>query len=231
MPRASEYLAELIDYVSGASRLSPPQIDALARKMGLIEDLPPAGVDLVRARLRVMMRKWPNFVTHFEWRHGDQALRDFLDGGSLTLDQVNFLARAFFGEEVSVDPETAELRRPPKVVTSPGVPPGPWTGGSNVAGINAMAVQNLRTRLKALEVLGVMSFTAAPSDIDVVRNAAELRSQSMFSAQALAANAGIGVGALEKFLQGIPFGDSPRWKSSSRFCFRIVRDGAPRRKA
>ena len=144
-------LAELIDYVSGASRLSPPQIEALARKMGLIEDLPPTGIDLVRGRLRVMMKKWPNFVTHFEWRHGDQALRDFLDGGSLTLDQVNFLARAFFGEKVSIDPVTAELRWPANVATSAGVPPGPWTGGSNVAGINAMAVQNLRTRLKALE--------------------------------------------------------------------------------
>ena len=74
-----------------------------------------------------------------------------------------------------------------------------------------------------------MSFTAAPSDIDVVRNAAAWRSQSMFSAQALAANAGVGVGALEKFLQGarlaptameklvsILFQDRARWDSATQ---------------
>jgi hypothetical protein len=146
-------VAELIDYVSGVTRLSPPQIEALARKMGLIEDLPPTGIDLVRSKLRVMMKKWPNFVSHFEWRHGDQALRDFLDGGFLTLEQVNFLARAFYGDEVSVDPETAELRRPAQVVTCAGVPPGPHTGGSNVPGINEMAIQSLRAQLRQLEAV------------------------------------------------------------------------------
>jgi hypothetical protein len=117
----------------------------------LIEDLPPTGIDLVRSKLRVMMKKWPNFVTHFEWRHGEQALRDFLDGGSLTHPQVEFLARAFYGERVSIDPVTAELRRPPVVAATMGRGPGPWTGGSNVPGINEMAIVHLRGRLKQLE--------------------------------------------------------------------------------
>ena len=145
-------LAELIDFTSGVMRLSAPQIDALARKMGLIEDTPPTGIDLVRAHLRVAMKKWPNFSSHYEWRHGDQALRDFLDGGSLTHDQAEFLARAFWGEDVSIDPVTAELRRPVKVATPlTTLKFENWSKGSNVPAINEMAAQNLRERLKALE--------------------------------------------------------------------------------
>jgi hypothetical protein len=144
-------LAELIDWVSGATRLSPPQIESLARRMGLIEDTPPTGIDLVRARLRVMMKKWSNFSSHFEWRHGDQALLNFLEGDSLPHDQAEFLARAFWGQDVSIDPVTAELRRPAKVATSAGVPPAPYSGGSNVPGINERTVATLRERLKQLE--------------------------------------------------------------------------------
>jgi hypothetical protein len=145
-------LAELFDWTSGATRLSPPQIEALARKMGLIEDTPPTGVDLVRSKLRVMMKKWPSFVTHFEWRHGDQALRDFLDGGSLTHGQVEFLARAFYGEGVSIDPQTAELRRPVREAAPVSTLKFEnWSKGSNVPGINEMVTQNLRERLRQLE--------------------------------------------------------------------------------
>jgi hypothetical protein len=40
------------------------------------------------------------------------------------------------------------------------------------------------------------------SDIDVVKNATALRCRSMFAAQVLAANTGIGSAALEKFVFG-----------------------------
>jgi hypothetical protein len=47
-----------------------------------------------------------------------------------------------------------------------------------------------------------VTFADEPSDLDVIRNAVALRSKSLFGAQALAGNAGIGVAALEKFILG-----------------------------
>jgi hypothetical protein len=144
-------LAELIDFTSGATRLSKVQLEALGRKMGLLEDLPPTGIDLVRRRLRVMMKKWPNFVSHFEWRHGEQALQNFLEGDSLAHAQVEFLARAFFGDKVSIDPVTAELRWPANVAEPTGPPPPNHRGGSNVPSMNQMAIATYKRLIAELE--------------------------------------------------------------------------------
>jgi hypothetical protein len=148
-------LAELIDWVSGATRLSPPQIDALGRKMGLLEDTPPTGIDTVRAHLRVTLKRYgANFSSHFEWRHGEQALRDFLDGGSLTHAQVEFLARALIGKDVSIDPVTAELRRPP-VVSTPlsTLAYEPWRRGSSIPRLNELGLAHARKKVRELEAI------------------------------------------------------------------------------
>ena len=49
-------LPELIDWISGAARLSTPQIEAIARKMGLL-DSPETGVDAIRKALVARMKR------------------------------------------------------------------------------------------------------------------------------------------------------------------------------
>ena len=147
-------LAELIDFTSGARRLSQPQIEALARRMGLLTT-PRTGVDVVRDKLRVTMKKWPNFVSHFEWRGSPQALQNFLDGEALTHEEVNWLARELIGKDVSVG-EDGQLRRPAPVATPlcAAGHDGPWRHGSNVPFIREMAAAHLRAQLAQLEAQG-----------------------------------------------------------------------------
>jgi hypothetical protein len=121
-------LPELIDWISGATRLSNPQIEALARKMGLL-DTPETGVDVIRARLQAVMRKRPTF-DWLEWPgggKGEENLRDFAAGanGVLTVKELNFLAREFFGK-VELDPQTAMLRSNSPAPTSMGRGPDPY---------------------------------------------------------------------------------------------------------
>lgn len=47
---------ELLDFVSGVTRLSQPQLTALGRKMGLVVGAE-TGIDKLRAKLVAMMRK------------------------------------------------------------------------------------------------------------------------------------------------------------------------------
>jgi hypothetical protein len=107
-------LPELIDWVSGVSRLSNPQIEALARKIGLL-DTQETGVDIIRARLVAMMRERPTF-DWLDWpggAKGEDHLRDFAAGanGVLTVKELNCLAREFFGQ-VELDPPLRCCDRP-----------------------------------------------------------------------------------------------------------------------
>ena len=126
---ASLNLAELIDWVSGASRLSTPQIEALARKMGLL-DKPETGVDVLRAHLTVAMKRRIDFAQHIEWPgggKGEDDLRNFAAGENcLTLPELNRLAREFLGRHVNLDPETALLRSTAPPPVRQGVHPPRW---------------------------------------------------------------------------------------------------------
>ena len=105
-------LPELLDYIHGVSRLSAPQINAIARRMGLL-DSPETGIDVLRAHLVAVMRKRPTF-DWLDWPNGGKGednLRAFAAGENcLTLPELNRLAREFFGKHVEVDPATAMLR-------------------------------------------------------------------------------------------------------------------------
>jgi hypothetical protein len=129
-------LPELIDWVSGIGRLSALQTTAIAMKMGLIPAAPKTGIDAIRTRLIGLMKQRPaDFVILLEWRGGEQALRDFVEGEpgtGLTIQELDHLAEYFWGKGVSLDPQTALLRRPvSSEPTSMGRPPDRWTGGSN----------------------------------------------------------------------------------------------------
>ena len=147
-------LPELIDWVSGATRLSTPQIEAIARKMGLI-DTPVTGVDKIRARLVVEMKRAQGFG-RLEWPgggKGEDDLRSFVAGDNcLTYQDLNRLAQEFW-QNVELDPETAELKSTAPPATPMGLVPGPWANGSNVPAINAKVVLSLQTRLRQLEAL------------------------------------------------------------------------------
>jgi hypothetical protein len=147
-------LPELIDWTSGVTRLSTPQIEALARKMGLL-DTPVTGVDAIRARLNVALKKRPDFTAHIEWprgQKGEEELRAFAAGEDcLTLDELNKLAKEFWGLNFELDPETLLLRSTNTHATSLGCGPAPYTGGSNVPGINEKMIQSLQARRKELQ--------------------------------------------------------------------------------
>ena len=91
-------LPELIDYVSGAARLSTVQVEALARHMGIIKT-PPTDIDKIRARLNVELKKALGF-SRLEWPGGGKGaddLRSFVAGENcLTFDELNRLAREFW---------------------------------------------------------------------------------------------------------------------------------------
>ena len=106
-------LPELIDWISGVSRLSTPQIEALARKIGLI-DTPETGIDRIRAKLVAMVRRRPTFAW-LDWPgggRGEDNLRDFAAGanGVLTLNELNSLAREFWGKYAELDQQTLMLK-------------------------------------------------------------------------------------------------------------------------
>jgi hypothetical protein len=134
-------LPELIDWVSGVSRLSTPQIEALGRKMGLI-DTPYTGVDLIRDRLRIAMKKRAGSLAYLEWPgggKGEDNLRAFVAGENcLTFDEMSRLAREFFGKNISLDPQTAMLRSDNTAAASMGVGPPPFDPAAHFrAGLSA----------------------------------------------------------------------------------------------
>ena len=57
-----------------------------------------------------------------------------------------------------------------------------------------------------------MTLNGEPSDLDTIRNMTALRCRSMFAAQALAANCGVGPAALEKFILGVRLAPEPMGK-------------------
>jgi hypothetical protein len=121
-------LPELIDWISGASRLSQPQINAIARHMNLL-DTPETGVDVLRKALAARMKTRINF----DWLEfpgggrGEDNLRDFIAGADcLTLPELNILARDFYGKHTEVDPHTAMLKSNAPEPTPLGSGPGPY---------------------------------------------------------------------------------------------------------
>ena len=120
-------LPELVDWVHGVTRLSTPQIEALARRMGIL-DTPETGVDAIRARLVAVMRKRPTFEW-LDWPargRGEDDLRAFAAGENcLTLAELNLLAKEFYGK-AEIDPQTAMLRSTAPEPTSMGRPPDPY---------------------------------------------------------------------------------------------------------
>jgi hypothetical protein len=147
-------LPELIDWTSGVSRLTTPQIEALARHIGLI-DTPVTGIDKIRARLVVELKRAQGFG-RLDWPgggKGEDDLRSFIAGENcLTYGELNRLAKEFW-QNVELDPETAELKSTAPPATSVGVRPPQWTSGSNVPWINEKAISRLQTRLRQLEAL------------------------------------------------------------------------------
>jgi hypothetical protein len=126
-------LPELIDWISGATRLSQPQINAIARHMGLL-DTPETGVDVLRKALAARMKKRINF----DWLdfpgggRGEDNLRDFIAGADcLTLPELNILARDFYGKHTEVDPQTAMLKSTGPEPTPLGSGPGPYVRPAN----------------------------------------------------------------------------------------------------
>jgi hypothetical protein len=148
-------LPELIDWTSGVSRLTTPQIEALARKIGLI-DTPVTDVDRIRARLNVELKKAQGFG-RLDWpggAKGEDDLRGFIAGENcLTYDELNRLAKEFWGRNVELDRETAMLKSTAAPATPMGRGPDPWMGGSNVPAINEKVILSLQTRLRELEAL------------------------------------------------------------------------------
>jgi hypothetical protein len=83
-------------------------------------------------------------------------------------------------------------------------------------------------------------FTAEPSDIDTIKNAAALRCKSLFAAKALADNIGVGPAALEKWLFGhaklapvammelvrILFHGKSRWDPDTQTLVDVVKEPA-----
>jgi hypothetical protein len=119
---------ELLEWVSGARRLAPPDVMALARKIGVV-DTPETGVDAIRGKLNAMMRKRVDFGW-LDWSVGGRDadnLRDFMAGADcLTLPELNRLARELYGKHVSLDPVTAMLRSEGPAATAMGSGPGPY---------------------------------------------------------------------------------------------------------
>ncbi len=146
-------LPELIDYVSGAARLSTVQVEALARHMGIIKT-PPTDIDKIRARLNVELKKALGF-SRLEWPgggKGDDDLRRFAAGENcLTYDELNRLAKEFWGNVV-LDPETAMLHGAPATPLCAGYTER-WKGGSNVVGLNAKHILHMRQKLAELEAV------------------------------------------------------------------------------
>ena len=149
---------ELLDFVSGVTRLSQPQLTALGRKMGLVVGAE-TGIDKLRAKLVAMMRKRTDFGWLEQRRggRGEENLRSFMAGENcLTLEELDDLAKELFGKHMSVDPSTAALKSnaPP---ATPMCGPGhgvPWANGSNVPFIQEKAIANARAQLARLEQAG-----------------------------------------------------------------------------
>ena len=121
-------LPELIDAISGVARFTTPQIEALGRRMGII-DTPETGVDVLRKALAARMRTRANF----DWLEfpgggrGEDNLRDFIAGADcLTLPELNILARDFYGKHTEVDPQTAMLKSNAPPPSPLGRGPGPY---------------------------------------------------------------------------------------------------------
>jgi hypothetical protein len=107
-------LPELIDWVSRVTRLSMAQVEALARKMGLLTT-PRTGVDVIRDRLRAAMKKRLDFAAHIDWprgQKGEEELRAFANGedGALTYPEMGMLVREFCGSFVELDPQSLALK-------------------------------------------------------------------------------------------------------------------------
>jgi hypothetical protein len=154
------------DWIFGAARWSQFEVEEIARAIGLLTT-PPSGLAVVRremaGRIRRMGPDWgPSRLNRTPDRGVNQGEENpsgaahasrvsaFVDGqdDALSLEEIN----EFLGPGRVYDPRLDQVQKV-DTATSSGVPPGPWTGGSNVPLINEMVAQNLRERLKQLEAL------------------------------------------------------------------------------
>ena len=173
---------------------------------------PKGGLDVLRGRARGFARtptgaSWMKEALHISGAEVDAFLAggparfeialliDFLGMRDVTYDAARDLL-------VSECPASDQRRR--RAAAIPGEAVRPRLGADRLPA--ATPPQPFRGR-KALTSrrprrVGVLRFTANPSDLDTVKNAAALHCRSLFGAKALADNIGVGPAALEKWLYG-----------------------------
>jgi hypothetical protein len=158
-------VAGLVEWVSGITRLSTFQVEALARKMGIL-DTPVSGLEVIRQALAARLRRPPDWGPSRLNRAPDRGveqgaenpssaahasrLRAFADGGEIDLDTLNEFVREQWGPSSWYDPATDALRKR-DTATATGPAPASYTGGSNVPLINERMIVTLKAQLKQLE--------------------------------------------------------------------------------
>jgi hypothetical protein len=150
-------VAGLLEFCSGARRLSAPDVMALGRAIGVVHT-PETGVDRLRKALAARMTKRLNF----DWLEfpgggrGEDNLRDFIAGADcLTLPELNHICREICGRHTEVDSQTAMIKSnapPPTPMCGPGHGV-PWSKGSNIPGLNEKMLDATRAKLRELEML------------------------------------------------------------------------------
>ena len=121
-------LSDLLDWTTGVLRLSPLQIEAIARKIGIL-NTPVSGLSIIRQAMERMTRgKFPSWGAAGNRRHrkdtlGEEdglsmqhhaAVQAFIAGDdrALTLDEINeFVAHWCMSDDAYYDPEADLLRR------------------------------------------------------------------------------------------------------------------------
>jgi hypothetical protein len=160
-------LSDVSDWIFGVRRLSTLELEAIARKIGLLTT-PVSGLEVIRAALAARLRRPPDWgpsrlnrtpdrgVNQGEVNPSSAAhaarLRAFADGGEIDLDTLNEFVREHWGPGAFYDPSGDRLGKT-DIATLAGSAPAPWTGGSNVPAINEMVKESLQTRLRQLEAL------------------------------------------------------------------------------
>jgi hypothetical protein len=159
--------SDLHDWIMGdRSRLTPLKLEAVARQLGLLTT-PVSALGVIREALEVRLGQhscdWGpsrlNRVPDIGVNQGEEnpssaahvaRLRAFVNYGEIDLDTLNGFVREKWGPSAYYDPEADLLcKRDTAIPTGP--PPGPWTGGSNVPGVNQLTIATLKRQLKALE--------------------------------------------------------------------------------
>jgi hypothetical protein len=125
---ANMSLDELLSALHGGA-FSTPQVEALARALDIQGAPPMTGVDVIRATLGRRLKRRGSFAAFINFPRGSAGEADliaFAGGEScLTIEEMNLVAKAFFGVHAELDPATLMLTKGGPEPTSIGSGPPP----------------------------------------------------------------------------------------------------------